>query len=146
VNGTRGLVKPPTLSPGDEAMQRIRVRFLALLALGAAACGGGETGGETAAVRPPASSGTVLVMDNAARGTAGAVVGFVNGLHTVVLDGDRVYAGMTRIDTTAAPDGARGLALAGGLTAQLVQSGDAYEIRFSSGETIQLRAETRGSN
>jgi hypothetical protein len=128
-------------------MQWMSVRFLMLLiALGAAACGGGEKSGETP-VRAPASSGTLLVMDNAARGTAaGAVVGFVNGVHTIVLDGDRVYAGMTRIDATAGPDGARVLPLGGGLTAQLVQNGDAYQLRFSTGETIQLRPETRAAN
>ena len=122
-------------------MQRHRC-LLVLIALGAvsaaAACGGGTAPEQAAA--PPTRSGTVLVVDGRARTTAAAeIAGFVHGLHTFVLDGNRVYAGMTRIDSTDGPNGARVLTLGGGLTAQLVPVGEGYELRFASGETLTLR-------
>jgi hypothetical protein len=105
---------------------------------GLMACGGG-TAGETA-VPAPSSSGRVLVMDLGARTTAAAeLLGFVHGLHTIVLDGNRVYAGMTRIDAKEGQNGARTLTLAGGQTADLVPAGEGFELRFSSGETIAMR-------
>jgi hypothetical protein len=103
-----------------------------------AACGG--SGAADAPVAPPASRGTVLALDPAGRTTAAAALtAFVNGLDPIVLDGDEVFAGMTRIETTEGQNGARTLALTGGLTAQLVPAGEGFELRFANGEAIALR-------
>ena len=79
-------------------------------------------------------------MDAGTRATApAAVIGFVHGLHAFVLDGDRVFAGMTPLDTTSGQNGARMLTFADGVSAQLVPAGNGFELRFSSGEAIPLR-------
>ena len=120
-------------------MQRSRWVFLSLLAAGLAGCGGGNDAGG-GAVRAPASSGTVLVMDNAGRNNANAaVIGFVHGVHTFVLDGDSVFAGMTPVKAARGENGARTLTFEDGLSAQLVPTQTGFELRFSSGETIGLR-------
>lgn len=122
-------------------MQRVRRAVLpALAAAGLAACssGGGDT--EAKAAAPPPRSGTVLVMDGGSRATApAAVLGFVHGMNAIVLDGDRVFAGMTPLDASRESSGARTLTLANGLTAQLVPADKGFELRFSDGATIALR-------
>jgi hypothetical protein len=126
-----------TLSPGAKTMQWLRLVFLSMSAalLG---CGGDKA--VDTPVAAPTSSGTVLVMDGGTRTTApAAVLGFVHGLHAIVLDGDRVFAGMSRIETTPGQDGAKTLTFPDGVTAQLVPAGAGFELRFSSGETIPLR-------
>jgi hypothetical protein len=118
-----------------------RLRLVLLMAAGAvlAGCGSGENPGKTA-VAAPASSGTLLLMDPGTRATApAAVVGFVHGVHAFVLDGDRVFAGMTPISTSRGQDGARTLTFSDGVSAQLVPASAGYELRFSGGETIPVR-------
>jgi hypothetical protein len=55
-----------------------------------------------------------------------------------VLDGNEVFAGMTRFTTERGSDGGRSIKLANGLGAQLVPVGDSLELRFSTGETIPM--------
>lgn len=120
-------------------MQRSRWVFLSMAAAFLAGCGGGNdaAGG---AVRAPASSGKVLVMDNGGRNTApAAVLGFVHGVHTFVLDGDRVFAGMTPVKAAPGENGARTLTFDDGVTAQLIPTQSGFELRFASGESIALR-------
>ncbi|MGH9348059.1 MAG: hypothetical protein ACRD26_12435 [Vicinamibacterales bacterium] len=118
-----------------------RVWILVPVFLGASAlagCGGGGDAGE-AAVAAPASRGTLLLMDPGTRATApAAVMGFVHGLNAIVVDGDRVYAGMTALQATRGQDGARTLTFADGVSAQMVPAEKGFELRFSSGETIPL--------
>ena len=115
-----------------------------LLAIGVAGCGsrGDATAG---AARAPSRSGDVWETDKVAdrKAAPATVLAFVNGLHTMVLDGSDVYAGTTRLTTTADTAGGRVVALANGLSARLVPAGDAMELRFTSGESIPLRKQTR---
>ena len=69
----------------------------------------------------------------------GSIVAMVNGVHVMVVEGDRVYAGMTPLATTAGANGARTITFASGLTADLVTAGQGAELRFSSGERVPLR-------
>ena len=119
-------------------MQRLRfVIFSCHLAL-FAACGG--AGKDEAPVAPPASRGTVLAVDPSGRGTGpAALLAFIYGLDPIVLDGNDVFAGMTRLATGDGQNGGRTLTLAGGLTAQLVPSGNGFELRFANGESIAMR-------
>jgi hypothetical protein len=66
------------------------------------------------------------------------MVAFANGLHVIVVDGDDVYAGMTKLHSEAAPGGGRSIKLDNGLVAQLVPSGDSLNLRFSTGESIRM--------
>ena len=63
-----------------------------------AGCGGGGAPGSAAT--PPARSGQVWEVQGSDDRTAvpGSIVAFVNGVHVMVVDGDRVFAGMTRAD------------------------------------------------
>jgi hypothetical protein len=70
---------------------------------------------------------------------AGAALAYVNGLHVMVVDGNRAWAGMTRLEAESGVGGARTLHLDGGLTADLVNAGDGLELRFSTGERVPLR-------
>jgi hypothetical protein len=127
-------------------MQRLRpaIALAALLASAAACSGGGGAAGPAAEV--PSSGGTVLVMDGGTRTTApAALLGFVYGLHTIVLDGDRIFAGMSRLETTEAAGGGHVITLSDGLTAQLVPAGDGFELRFSTGEAIALHRQHRAT-
>ena len=124
-------------------MQRLRLTFVFLAAAGLSACGGGSESGSAGgggAVAAPTSTGTVLLMDGGDRRTApAAVMGFVHGLNAVVVDGGRVYAGMTAIDATSGANGAMTLGLGQDFSAQIVPNGAGYDLRFSSGETIALK-------
>lgn len=117
---------------------------LFVLAVGLAGCG--EHGaGDAAVTRPPSRGGQVWETDKASdrRVAPATLVAFVNGLHTIVLDGHDVYAGNTRLHASDDSAGALAVPLANGLSARLVSSGDAMELRFSSGESVPLRKQTR---
>jgi hypothetical protein len=103
------------------------------------------SGDSRGAVTPPSRSGDVWEVDSAAdRASApGAMLAFANGLHVMVIDGDDVYAGMKKLHLGAAAGGGRTLDLGNGETAQLVQTGDAYQLRFSSGETVRMHRQSR---
>lgn len=110
------------------------------------ACGGGRPDPD-AAVNPPSGAGTVLVMDDGAQaGAPAALMGFVHGLHIIVLDGDEVFAGMRRLEASGAAHGVRALALGEDLAAELVPAGDAFELRFSTGESVRLRPSDRAGH
>ena len=113
--------------------------LLPALAVLATACGGGGDGPATA--KTPRSAGDVLeIATPDDRATVAAdVLAYVNGLHVLVRDGDRVYAGQTRLDLEPQPDGTRALQLGNGLTAQLAEEGDGFQLKFSTGESITMR-------
>jgi hypothetical protein len=121
-----------------------RIMLALSVAIALSGCRGGHDAG--AATPPPAHSGVVWETDDAAnRKTAAAtMLAYANGLHVIVLDGDDVFAGMTRLASTARPGGGRSIQLANGLTAELVPVSDAMELRFSSGETVRMRQREAG--
>jgi hypothetical protein len=122
----------------------MRRNWLFLMALGLAGCGKhGDAGTEVA--RAPSRSGDVWETDKASdrKEAPATVLAFVNGLHTVVLDGADVYAGNTRLSTTEDTAGGRVIALSNGLAASLVPAGDGLELRFTSGEHVPMRKQTR---
>ena len=114
--------------------------YFPFLAAALAACGGGG-GAAPAASRAPARSGDVWEIANPddRKAAAGAALAFVNGLHVMVVDGNRAWAGMTELEAEKGAGGARTFHLAGGLTADLVKAGDSLELRFSSGQSVALR-------
>jgi hypothetical protein len=77
--------------------------------------------------------------DGSEAGAPAALMGFVHGLHTIVLDGDEVLAGMRRLEASGDANGVRALALGGDLTAEIVPAADGFELRFSTGESVRLR-------
>jgi len=115
-------------------------RAIAASAMVLAGCGGGgEPGSATA---PPARAGQVWEVQASEDRTyvPGSIVAFVNGVHVMVVDDDRVYAGMTPLETKSGSGGAKTITFASGLTADLVPSADGGEMRFSSGERVPVRA------
>ncbi len=114
---------------------------LPLLLAALAACGGGSGQPGNEAVRAPTRAGDVWTIDHPEdrRHAAGAVLAFVHGLHVMVVDGDRAWAGMTALKAESGPNGARTFRLASGLTADLIEAGDGLELKFSTGETVPLR-------
>ncbi len=124
------------------------MQWMRFSALGGTLCAflacGGDSPGPEAAVNFLSGAGTVLVIDDGAQaGAPAALMGFVHGLHTIVLDGDEVLAGMRRLETSGAANGVRALALGGDLAAELVPAGDGFELRFSTGESVRLRPPDR---
>jgi hypothetical protein len=119
-------------------------RYRWFLLIAAAGCGSHSSGDATVA-KAPSHAGAVWEADNAGdrKSAAATVLAFVNGLHAVVLDGNDVYAGTTRMSTRADSSGAREIVLANGLSAQLLPAGEGMELRFSSGERMPLRKQTR---
>jgi hypothetical protein len=109
-----------------------------LVCLSLAACSSGATPG-AAPARTPSRSGDLLeVASPEDRATApGAVLAFVNGLHSVVVDGKDAYAGQMRL-TGASTDSGLTLLLPGSLSAALVPSGEEFQLRFSSGESVAM--------
>jgi hypothetical protein len=96
--------------------------------------------------RAPAKAGEVWELDGSVgrEGSPAAMLAYVNGLHVLVLDGNEIYAGMTRLRAEKGPGEGRTLTLSDGLTAELAPAGDAMELRFSTGESISMRRrETR---
>mgnify|MGYP001546650084 FL=1 len=126
-----------------EASAQMRRHVLMILAVAVVGCG--RHGDATAEVaRAPSHSGDVWETDRTDdRATAPAtVLAFVNGLHVVVLDGSDVYAGTTRLSTTADSDG-RMVTLSNGLGAHIAPAGDGMELRFTSGERVPLRRQQK---
>lgn len=113
--------------------------LISLLALAAAtACG--SSGSSPGATRAPSKSGDVWIIANPdERASApGAILAFVHGLHSFVLDGNDAYLGMTRVQARRGENGARVIAVPGAGEVQLVAVGDSLELRFPSGETVPL--------
>ena len=124
----------------------MRRQWMWVLAIGIVGCGKhGDAGASVA--KAPSHSGDVWEADKASdrKAAAATVLAFVNGLHTVVLDGSDVYAGTTRFSTSADTAGGRIVALSNGLSASIDPAGDAMELRFSSGERVPLRKQSRTS-
>jgi hypothetical protein len=105
-----------------------------------AGCGGSEGASESAA-KVPTRSGDVWEIDGSAgrQTSPAALLAFVNGMHVLIIDGDDVFAGTQRLKSNRAPDGVRTLQLADGSSADMVPNGEAFELRFASGERIPLR-------
>lgn len=118
-------------------------RALPLLAT-LAGCGA-PGGSAPEAARTPARAGEVWeVVATGDRATAGGeLLAYIHGLHVVVLDGSTAYAGTTRLGATKGPGGERVFALAEGLEARLVEQGDSLELRFSTGEHVPMRKQSR---
>lgn len=129
-------LKPDTTS--DWCFRAITASTVLLAGCG----GGGEPGSATA---PPARAGQVWEVQAAEERAyiPGSIIAFVNGVHVMVVDDDRVYAGMTALETKSGSDGAKTITFASGLTADLVPSAQGGEMRFSSGERVPVR--TRAS-
>lgn len=122
----------------------IRRHTLPCLLLAAIACGSADGSGDSPpTARAPASAGDVWTIDRADdKATApGAMLAYLHGLHTIVLDGNTAYAGMTRYRADRDAEGNRAIALGGDLTATFVPEGDLLQLRFSTGETVTLRQE-----
>ena len=115
-----------------------------LLVVGLAGCGRHDAA-EPSAARAPSHSGDVWETDKASdrKAAPATVLAFVNGLHTVVIDGSDIYAGTTELSTTADTSGGRTVALSNGLAASLVPSGDGIELRFTTGERVSMRKQSR---
>jgi hypothetical protein len=114
-------------------------RTVAGSAIALAGCGGGGEPGSASA--PPARAGQVWEVQSSEDRAylPGSIVAFVNGVHVMVVDGDRVYAGMTPLAATSGTNGARTITFSSGLTAEMVPSAQGAEMRFSSGERVPLR-------
>ena len=116
---------------------------IALIAtIGVSACGGGGADKATpgAVDAPPARSGSVWEIQTPdERATvSGSIVAFVNGVHVMVIDGNRVYAGMTELAVKSGPNGGQTMTFPSGLSADIVPSGQSTELRFSSGERVAV--------
>lgn len=123
---------------GIIRLPRCALPFALMFAL---ACGtGGGTADAPPTARAPARSGEVWTIDRADdRASApGAMLAFLHGLHTIVLDGNDAYAGMTKLRAARDAEGNRTIDLAGDLTATLIPEGDLLQLRFSTGEVTSL--------
>jgi hypothetical protein len=110
---------------------------MAAAALMVTGCGGSSEPG--AATAPPSRSGQVWEIQGDDRAyNAGSIVAFVNGVHVMVVDGDRIYAGMTELTTKSGTGGAKTITFASGLSAEMVPSGQGAEMRFSTGERVPV--------
>jgi hypothetical protein len=123
-------------------MAELDHRFLLAIATSTvvvAGCGGGGEPGSVAA--PPARAGQVWEVQPSEERAyiPGSIVAFVNGVHVMVVDDDRVYAGMTPLATTSGSNGGKTITFSSGLTAEMVPSPQGAEMRFSSGERVPLR-------
>jgi hypothetical protein len=121
------------------------IRFFRVIAASAvilAGCGGGGRGEPGSTAPPPTRAGQVWEVQ-ASEDRAyipGSIVAFVNGVHVMVVDGDRVHAGMMSLATTEGAGGAKTITFSSGLTAEMVPSAEGAEMRFSSGERVPVRA------
>jgi hypothetical protein len=115
------------------------VRVIAASALVVAGCGGGAEPGSTAP--PPSRAGQVWEVQPSEERAyiPGSIVAFVNGVHVMVVDDDRVYAGMTPLAISNGSNGGKTITFSSGLTAEMVTSAQGAEMRFSSGERVPLR-------
>ena len=126
----------------DRPLQLPRIVAASTLLL--AGCGGGA---EPGSVAPPTSRAGQVWEVQASEDRAyipGTIVAFVNGVHVMVVDGDRVYAGMTTLATKDGSGGAKTITFSSGLTAEMVPSADGAEMRFSSGERVPIRTRQGG--
>lgn len=122
----------------------MRKHWVWMLAIAVVGCGKhGDSGASVAAA--PSHAGDVWEADKASdrKAAPATVIAFVNGLHTVVVDGNDVYAGTTRLETKEVSAGGRAVMLSNGLAASLVPAGDGMELRFSSGERVAMRKQVR---
>jgi hypothetical protein len=121
-----------------ELDQRL-FRVIAASALVVAGCGGGGEPGSTAP--PPSRAGQVWEVQPSEERAyiPGSIVAFVNGVHVMVVDDDRVYAGMTPLAISNGSNGGKTITFSSGLTAEMVTSAQGAEMRFSSGERVPLR-------
>jgi hypothetical protein len=106
--------------------------------LATAACGSADTGTPGAVAAPPSGRGNVWEIQSPGERVtvAGSIVAFVNGVHVMVVDGERIYAGMTELPSKSSPNGGQTITFSSGLTADMVPSGQGAELRFSSGERV----------
>lgn len=128
----------------QEVSAQMPKHILILLVVVLAGCGTrGDAGTEVA--RAPSHSGEVWEADQLddRQSAPATVIAFVNGLHVVVLDGSDVYAGTTRLATTA-DSGGRALSLSNGLGARISPAGEGMELRFTTGERMRMRKQKRG--
>jgi hypothetical protein len=128
----------------EEASAQMRRYGWILMTVGVIGCGK-HSGGDATVAKAPRSAGDVWETDKAAdrQSAPATVLAFVNGLHTMVVDGSDVYAGTTRLSTATDSSGTRIIVLGNGLTAQLAPAGEEMELRFSSGERVPLRKQVR---
>jgi hypothetical protein len=128
-------------------MRSIRLPCVLACSVLLAACGGSgpaAEGGGTAArpAAPPARAGEAWELAGAGVADAPSpaeVAAFVEGLHSIVLDGDRVYAGGNRHDAARQDDGSLSIALQSGLQARLARDGDAYLLHLGDGDPARLQ-------
>jgi hypothetical protein len=113
-----------------------RAVLISFASLGVCACGGDKAA--PGAVAAPPSGGDVWEIQAADERVTvpGSIVAFVNGVHVMVVDGNRVFAGMTELATKSAANGGQTITFPSGLTADMVPSGQSVELRFSSGERV----------
>ena len=114
----------------------VLVPCLIVVAALAGACGGADKSTPGAVAAPPSSRGDIWeIQAPSERATvSGSIVAFVNGVHVMVVDGDRVFAGMTELAAKAGANGGQTITFPSGLSADLVPSGQGAELRFSSGD------------
>jgi len=111
---------------------------------GLAGCGGsGPTDGAGGQVaETPARAGEVWELARAGVAdtpSPAAIAAFVEGLHAVVIDGDRVHAGSMRLDTARQDDGDLVLTLSGGAQARLSTGDGGYALHLGEGEPARLQ-------
>ncbi|HZM60259.1 MAG TPA: hypothetical protein VFB85_10690 [Vicinamibacterales bacterium] len=116
----------------------VLVLCLTVVASLTGACGGADTGTPGAVSAPPSSRGDIWEIQSPSERAmvSGSIVAFVNGVHVMVVDGDRVFAGMTELATKAGTNGGQTITFPSGLSADLVPSAQGAELRFSSGERV----------
>ena len=131
-----------SVPPKSDTTSTWIFRAIAASAVILAGCGGGGGGEPGATAPPPTRAGQIWeVQPSEDRAyIPGSIVAFVNGVHVMVVDGDRVHAGMTTLATKDGAGGAKTLTFSSGLTAEMVPSADGAEMRFSSGERVPVRA------
>jgi hypothetical protein len=121
------------------ASRYVRIAIAASV-LGIVGCGRTENATTGAVASPPSRGKVWEILNSEERATvAGAIVAFVNGMHVMVVDGERVFAGMTELKATSGPGGATTITLPSGLTAIMLPTGNGIELQFSTGERAMLR-------
>lgn len=118
-----------------------------------AACGGSgpAAGDEAADARPaptPERAGEAWELADAGVADApspAAVAAFVEGLHSIVIDGDRLYAGSMRHDGKRQQDDSLLFALPGGLQARLARDGEGHVLHLGDGEPVPLQRRAGGA-
>lgn len=128
---------PPARGCGRAAL--VRCVLLTLVV----ACGAPPATGN--AVTLPTRRGEVWELDSAeTRATsAAALLAFVSGTQTLLVDGDDTFAGMRVTQGGTAPDGGQPLTLGDGdIQATLIKSATSTQLTFSTGERLPLRRRT----